>query len=482
MGIDVSEDAGWLHNKGLRVIGGGMRLELDWPELACYPNYGLVRPRADLDHLLVQRAVKAGARLHEQTTVTGPVLDEQGRVVGVTAKSTAKDSAAQPSTYRAPIVLACDGVSGKFAQRLGCTATTNGRWAWRFGATTTSPRTNDDYLESWLELWDGPPGADDAKLLPGYGWIFGMGDGTVNVGLGVLNSSAGFQKTDYRTLLTSWLDSTPEEWGLREANAIGPTRGAGLPMGFNRTPHYSNGVLLVGDSGGSVNPFNGEGIPYAMESGKFAAEAVDSGAGPPGRPAARAGAARLSGGHDGRMGRLLPPRRRLREADRQPGGDAGLHPARLAPSGTDEVRAEIAGQSDRSARRRRHRPHHQRPDPDHPGGPLMTAGYQPRASKASLRTRAKCRGGLAWQRPWEHRAPLDVQSKQKGSRYSMLAHIPADRDPVRAGVRIRGLLGDHRARSPARSVTTRPSSTSTSAASSRRRCRPGRTGSRSSTS
>ena len=90
----------------------------------------------------------------------------------------------------------------------------------------------------------------------------------------MLNSSAVFQKTDYRVLLTSWLDATPEEWGLREANAVGPTRGAGLPMGFNRTPHYANGMLLVGDSGGSVNPFNGEGIPYAMESGKFAAEAV----------------------------------------------------------------------------------------------------------------------------------------------------------------------------------------------------------------
>jgi len=136
----------------------------------------------------------------------------------------------------------------------------------------TSPRTDDDYLESWLELWDGP--AQQSTLLPGYGWIFGMGDGTVNVGLGVLNSSAGFQKTDYRAMLTRWLDHTPDEWGLREENATCPTRGAALPMGFNRTPHYVNGLLLVGDAGGSVNPFNGEGIPYAMESGKFAAEAA----------------------------------------------------------------------------------------------------------------------------------------------------------------------------------------------------------------
>src|SRR5947208_9370927 len=65
MGIDVSEDAGWLHNRGLRVIGGGLRLHLDWPELTTFPSYGLVRPRADLDALLALQAVKAGAMLHE---------------------------------------------------------------------------------------------------------------------------------------------------------------------------------------------------------------------------------------------------------------------------------------------------------------------------------------------------------------------------------------------------------------------------------
>jgi geranylgeranyl reductase family protein len=271
MGIDVSEGAGWLHNKGLRVVGGGLRLELDWPELASFPNYGLVRPRADLDHLLVQQAVKAGARLHEQTAVAGPVTDRSGRVVGVTAKAGPDRT---ETTYRAPVVLACDGVSGRFALALGLQRNDRRPMGVAVRRYYRSPRTNDDYLESWLELWDGPPGADAAKLLPGYGWIFGMGDGSVNVGLGVLNSSAGFQKTNYRTLLSTWLDNTPEEWGLREENALCPTQGAGLPMGFNRTPHYRDGVLLVGDSGGSVNPFNGEGIPYAMESGKFAAEAV----------------------------------------------------------------------------------------------------------------------------------------------------------------------------------------------------------------
>jgi geranylgeranyl reductase family protein len=264
MGIDVSEQAGWLHNRGLRVIGGGLRLHLDWPELTSFPNYGLVRPRADLDQLLVQQAVKVGARLQEQTTVTEPLLDHTGRVTGVKTRD--------GKTYTAQLVLTAEGVSGKLAQALGIHRNDKRPLGVAVRRYYESPKTHDDYLESWLELWDGVP--NESNLLPGYGWIFGMGDGTVNAGLGVLNSSAGFQKTDYRGMLTRWLDNTPEEWGLREHNATGPTRGAALPMGFNRTPHYTRGLLLIGDSGGSVNPFNGEGIPYAMESGRFAAEAA----------------------------------------------------------------------------------------------------------------------------------------------------------------------------------------------------------------
>src|SRR5664279_1594576 len=268
MGIDVSQEAGWLHNRGLRVIGGGQRLQLDWPELTSFPPYGLVRPRADLDAMLANQAVKAGAVLHEQTTVTEPVLDRSGHVTGVKGRTADR----RPVEYRAPIVLACEGVSGKLAQHLGVHRNEKRPLGVAVRRYYTSPKTQDDYLESWLELWNGKP--NESELLPGYGWIFGMGDGTVNAGLGVLSTSAGFQKTDYRAMLTAWLDNTPEEWGLREQNATCPTRGAALPMGFNRTPHYMRGMLLVGDSGGSVNPFNGEGIPYAIESGRFAAEAA----------------------------------------------------------------------------------------------------------------------------------------------------------------------------------------------------------------
>jgi flavin-dependent dehydrogenase len=199
--------------------------------------------------------------------VTGPILDGSGRVVGVTATGPDKE----PLAFRAPLVIAADGVSGRFALALGLAKREDrpmGVAVRQYFRSET--RHDDDFMESWLELRSRESGD---RLLPGYGWIFGLGDGRVNVGLGVLNSSAAFQNTNYRTLLSDWVANTPADWGLSDpANAEGKPLGAALPMGFNRVPHYTRGVLLVGDCGGMVNPFNGEGIPYAMESGELAAE------------------------------------------------------------------------------------------------------------------------------------------------------------------------------------------------------------------
>jgi menaquinone-9 beta-reductase len=266
MGIDPSAP-GWIRNRGLRVIGGGVRLELDWPDLAAFPNYGLTRTRMDFDQLLAGAAKDAGADLRTSVNVTGPVVDERtGRVVGVEAAGPDKE----PQTFRAPVVVAADGVSGRFPLALGLNKRTDRPIGVAVRRYYRSPRHTDDYLESWLEL-RGKNETD--KLLPGYGWIFGMGDGRVNVGLGVLNSSVEFGKSNYREMLLDWMGATPDDWGMNdEANADGPILGAALPMGFNRVPHYTRGVMLVGDSGGMVNPFNGEGIAYAMESGALAAE------------------------------------------------------------------------------------------------------------------------------------------------------------------------------------------------------------------
>jgi menaquinone-9 beta-reductase len=269
MGVDTSVENGWLHNKGLRIIAGGRQLELEWPELAAHPNYGLVRPRADFDELLARQAQKAGARLLENCNVTGPVLDERtSRITGVTAKLTDEDG---ESTFSAPLVVAADGNSTRLSISMGLHKRDDRPMGVAYRAYYKTPRSDDDWLESWLELHDAK---QPDRLLPGYGWIFGMGDGTSNIGLGILNTSSAFGKTDYRDMMRRWLASTPPEWELTEDNRTCPIRGAALPMGFNRKPHYTRGLLLVGDAGGMVNPFNGEGIAYAMESGEIAARVI----------------------------------------------------------------------------------------------------------------------------------------------------------------------------------------------------------------
>ena len=269
MGVDVT-GPGWMRNEGLRIIGGGCRLELRWPELASYPDFGLVRTRLDFDEILARTAQKAGARLQELTEVTGPVLDAHGRITGVTARrvpEAPRDRHEAPEeTYRARLVVAADGVSGRLPLAMGIAKRDDRPMGVAVRRYYKSPRTNDNYLESHLELWRGD------QLLPGYGWIFPVGDGTSNVGLGLLNTSEAFQGTNYRALLTQWLEGMPEEWGFTEENAVGKVQGGALPMGFNRQPHYARGLMLVGDAGGVVNPFNGEGIAYAMETGELAAE------------------------------------------------------------------------------------------------------------------------------------------------------------------------------------------------------------------
>jgi geranylgeranyl reductase family protein len=281
MGVDTHEDDGWIRNDGLRVVAGGRSWELAWPDLASYPSYGLARSRTSLDHRLAQHAQTTGAKLLERTKVTGPLLDERdGRVVGVTAQPL--DARGRPDgaarAYRAPVVVAADGVSSRFATGLGITRRDDrpiGTAVRTYFRTEGTPRHADRFMESHLELWDGAPGA--SNLLPGYGWIFALGDGTANVGLGSVSSTPARQSAaghDYRALVETWVRNTPAEWGFTEDNRLGPVRGAALPMGFNRTPLATRGALLVGDAAGMVSPFNGEGIAYALQAGRVAADTI----------------------------------------------------------------------------------------------------------------------------------------------------------------------------------------------------------------
>jgi flavin-dependent dehydrogenase len=214
--------------------------------------------------MLAAHAEAAGARVHTEVTVTEPELDEAGRVVGVRAQV---GPGKEPASWRAPLVISAEGLSGRLAKSLGLVRREDRPLGVAVRRYVRTPRTHDDYLDISFDLSaDGP----SPESMPGYGWSFGMGDGTANVGFGLLDTRG--RTTDHRAVLRSWLATLPPEWQLDEAHAVTPVRGAGLPMALNRQPAYSRGLLLAGDSAGMVNPCNGEGISYALETGRMAAE------------------------------------------------------------------------------------------------------------------------------------------------------------------------------------------------------------------
>jgi len=271
LGLPHPEADGWRRNKGLRLIAGGRTIELPWPEVSDFPQYGLIRTRLGFDEELARHAQAAGAEILELHSVTEALHSEDGRVTGVRAALLDESGrkTGQTRDFSADVVLAADGNSTRTAVSLGMHKRDDRPLGVAVRTYFTSPRHDDDWMEGWLEL----PGRD-GKLLPGYGWVFGVGDGTSNVGLGILNSSKEFGKLDYKQVLREWTAGMPADWGFTPDNQVGEIRGAALPMGFNRTPHYSPGLLLLGDAGGMVSPFNGEGISYAMESARFAAEFI----------------------------------------------------------------------------------------------------------------------------------------------------------------------------------------------------------------
>ncbi|MDP8971015.1 MAG: geranylgeranyl reductase family protein [Actinomycetota bacterium] len=258
---------GWDRQDGLRMYGGGVVLDLPWPELDHWPGYSLTATRSLLDHTLARHAAKAGAQLWEGTEVTGPVwlTSSQRRIAGVAYRRERVEG-----IIRAPLVLAADGGSSRFAVQLGLHRIDRRPMGVAVRAYYRSPRADMRMMEGFLELYRGP------ELLPGYGWIFPLDGGLVNVGWGLLNTSGHFRSTNYRKTLDEWVAGFPEHWGIRKETMVGKPRSGGLPMGHNRKPALHRGTLLVGDAAGMINPFNGEGISYAIEAAAYAAEAADA--------------------------------------------------------------------------------------------------------------------------------------------------------------------------------------------------------------
>jgi geranylgeranyl reductase family protein len=263
MGIDPDQP-GFERVLGLRVHSRSATIDLPWPELSSWPGYGLVMPRLDFDAMLAERAKKAGARIMELTEATGPI-QENGWVRGGMVRPS-DDRDAEPAEIRARYTVAADGAASRFAKPAGVQRDATlplGIAARRY---YRSPYHPGPWFESWLDLWEGD------MLLPGYGWLFPVAGGQLNLGAGLLNTFKNFKEVSAQRLFDAFATMLPAGWEIDEEHAEGRVLSGPLPMGMNRKPPAVPGLLLIGDAAGVVNPFNGEGIAYAIETGEMAAE------------------------------------------------------------------------------------------------------------------------------------------------------------------------------------------------------------------
>ena len=251
---------------GLRSIAHGVTLELAWPEHPDFPSFGYVVRRRELDELVADNAVKAGATLWSSTEAVAPVL-ERGMLAGAWLRR-AGDAGTQ--AVRARYVVVADGANSRFGRALGTARNRSYPLGMAIRGYFTSPYHDEPWIESHLDIQD-----RDGNHLPGYGWIFPVGDGTVNVGVGLLSTFRGWKDVNTSRLMEAFCDTAPARWGIGPQTATGAPTGGRLPTGTSVHPSVGPSFVVAGDAAGTVNPFNGEGISVAYETGRLAADAVD---------------------------------------------------------------------------------------------------------------------------------------------------------------------------------------------------------------
>jgi geranylgeranyl reductase family protein len=254
---------------GLRAFGFGAALEMNWPEHPVFPNYGYTITRFNLDGLVAENAEKSGADVLNGVEALGLLDATQGRdgelvaAKGVVVKD--KDTGAT-AEIRGRYVVAADGQNSRLGRDLGVTRNRNWPMGMALRGYYTSERHDEPWIDSHLDIRD-----TNGQVVPGYGWIFPLGDGRVNVGVGLLSTGGAWKGVNTTKLQEYFVAQTAEAWGLSEETCLGAPTGGRLPMGLSIGPRVGANTLTIGDATGMVNPFNGEGIAYGYESGRLAA-------------------------------------------------------------------------------------------------------------------------------------------------------------------------------------------------------------------
>ncbi|MDJ0962066.1 MAG: geranylgeranyl reductase family protein [Acidimicrobiia bacterium] len=263
MGLDV--DATGLHRiNGLRAYAGELTLEVPWPEHTIYPNWGAVIRRADLDMRVAELAADQGAVLRQRTEATA--ITDGGELIGVELVEKNDTGVVAREVVHPRVTVIADGSLSRFGRKLGTARRKDFPYGLAVRGYHSSPNSHDEFLESQLNIVD-----RQGRNVPGYGWIFPLGDGTINIGAGVLSSFKGWKDVNTSQILEAYIESLPDYWQVTGDTQLTKPTGGKLPMAFSVGPKVGRNWVTIGDASGAVNPFNGEGIDYAYETGRLAA-------------------------------------------------------------------------------------------------------------------------------------------------------------------------------------------------------------------
>ncbi len=251
--------------EGLRATAHGIALELQWPTHPIYPRYGYVVRRRELDMMVARNAQNVGAKLLEEHEAAAPIM-EKGCVRGAMITNK-KDNTTV--ALHADYVIIADGANSRFGRSMG----TSRERAWPYGTAIRtywqSPRHQEPWIESALDVKD-----RNGNSMPGYGWIFPVGDGTINIGVGLLSTFKNFKDVNTSHLLDSYAHMVADKWEIDPTKPECKATSGKIPMGGSVGPKVGPTHIVIGDAAGSVNPFNGEGIDYAYETAHMAAEVI----------------------------------------------------------------------------------------------------------------------------------------------------------------------------------------------------------------
>jgi len=252
-------------HQGLRVRAHNRVMELPWPTHPEYPDFGYVVRRRDLDDLLAQHAQAAGAEVRFGCEAVKPLLAE-GSAAPLLGAQVRHKASGELIDIQARCVVVADGANSRFGRALGCQRNRSLAQGMAIRTYFQSPAADDPWIESALDIRD-----RQGNALPGYGWIFPLGDGSINAGIGLLSTFRDYKNVNTSWLMDEWAQALPDYWQIDPSAAEIAPVGGRLPMGGSVAPKAGPNWLVVGDAAGTINPFNGEGIDYAYETGRAAA-------------------------------------------------------------------------------------------------------------------------------------------------------------------------------------------------------------------